>query len=71
MINEAKYVAFKKSYGDYISKAVMNKISGTGDGLPAGGYNYTVSTDGTGRVSAITLTGPGVPAGAKTVFTYY
>ena len=58
-------------HADYISKAVMNKVSGMADGLPSGGVNYTISVDGTGRVSAITPTGAGVPAGAKTVFMYY
>jgi hypothetical protein len=58
-------------YADYISKAIMNKISGTGDGLPAGGFNYSESIDATGRVSTQTPVGPGVPAGTKTVFTYY
>lgn len=58
-------------YNDFISKALTNKITGTADGLPPGGYNWSVSVDASGRVSAISLTGAGVPAGSKTVFTYY
>jgi len=58
-------------YGDYISKAVMNKVTGQADGLPAGGFSYTVSTDSKGRVSTFTPAGVGAPAGVKTTFTYY
>ena len=58
-------------YNDYISKALTNKITGTSDGLPAAGINYAVGLDATGRVSSIAPTGAGVPAGTKTVFTYY
>lgn len=58
-------------YADYISKAVMNKVSGYADGLPSAGYGYNVSTDDKGRVSSIAPTGAGVPAGVKVIFTYY
>ena len=58
-------------YADFISKTVVNKISGTADGLPTGGFNYSVGVDATGRVSSQTPVGPGIPAGTKTVFTYY
>jgi len=58
-------------YNDFISKALTNKISGEADGLPPGGFNYSVSVDASARVSSMSLTGVGVPAGSKTVFTYY
>lgn len=58
-------------YGDYISKAVMNKITGNAEGIPPSGLNYSATLDASGRVSALTASGLGVPAGVKTVFTYY
>jgi hypothetical protein len=58
-------------YSDFISKAIINKITGTGDGVPAGGIGYTVNTDAQGRVSSVAATGTGVPAGIETAFTYY
>jgi len=58
-------------WADYISKGIINKVGSRADGLPPGGVTYSVSTDGTGRVSAITPTGVGVPSGVRTEFTYY
>jgi len=58
-------------YSDFISKGIVTKISGTGDGVPPGGIGYTPKLDAKGRVSAVTATGVGVPAGIETAFTYY
>ncbi len=58
-------------YADFISKTVVNKISGTADGLPTGGLNYTVVVNAKGRVISQAPVGIGIPAGTKTVFTYY
>ncbi|MDO6435467.1 hypothetical protein Q4E93_32940 [Flavitalea sp. BT771] len=56
-------------YSDYISKSLTNKVTGTAEGLPGAGINYTVGVDATGRISSITPAG--APAGTKMVFTYY
>lgn len=58
-------------YADFISKAVMNKITGVSDGLPASGVNYSIKADSKGRVSTMTASGVGVPSGVQTVFNYY
>jgi len=58
------------AYGDYTSRTVISKLSGTAWGIP-GSITYNASLDGSGRVSAITPTGIGVPAGTTTMFTYY
>ncbi|MBN9379831.1 MAG: hypothetical protein J0H74_03635 [Chitinophagaceae bacterium] len=57
-------------HADYISKNIINKITGVVDGLPAGGITYTVHADASGRVSELTPNGVGA-AGYKTVYTYY
>ena len=59
-------------WGDFISKGVINKVTGRADGLPPGGVTYTIQADATGRVSETipNFGGPGA-AGTKTVFTYY
>jgi hypothetical protein len=58
-------------YTDFLSKTVMNKVTGDVEGLPPGGLSYSVSADGQGRVSSVTPHGTDVPDGVKTVFTYY
>lgn len=67
------YVLTTYSYGgwsDYISKSTMNKVTGVGDGLPPGGFSYSVNADGSGRVSK--LTPAGVAAGSVAInFNYY
>lgn len=58
-------------WSDYISKSTVNKVTGVADGLPPGGFSYAVHTDAQGRVSSVTPTGAGVPAGIETAFNYY
>lgn len=57
-------------YGDYISKTIVNKVSGMADGLPAGGVSYSTRADASGRVTELTPNGAGSTE-YKTVFTYY
>ena len=67
------YVLSVYNYGgwsDYISKSTMNKVTGVADGLPPGGFSYSIKVDGTGRVSKMTPTG--VPAGTAEIdYNYY
>ena len=67
------YVLSVYNYGgwsDYISKSTFNKVAGVADGLPPGGFSYSIKVDGTGRVSQ--LTPVGVPAGTAEIdYNYY
>ncbi len=54
-------------YADFLSKSVINKVSGKAEGLPGYTISYKINVDGSGRVSSLTY--PGV-AGANT-FNYY
>ena len=67
------YVLSVNNFGgwsDYISKSILNKVTGVADGLPTGGFNYSIKLDGTGRVSG--LTPVGVPAGTAEInYNYY
>lgn len=58
-------------WGDYISKAAINKVFGDGDGLPPGGFNYSVKVDGSGRVNKLVPSAVGMPAGYELDFNYY
>jgi len=56
-------------YGDYVSKNIVNKLTGMLEGLPPGGASYTTHVDATGRVTELLPSIPG--ADGKVVFTYY
>jgi hypothetical protein len=60
------------AYTDYISKAMINKVSGIADGASIT-IDYTISVDASGRVSSWTPVSASLPSGAgdKTTFTYY
>jgi hypothetical protein len=67
------YVLSVYNYGgwtDFISRSIMNKVTGVADGLPPGGFNYTIKVDGSGRVSGLTPTGAGAPSGGI-IYNYY
>jgi hypothetical protein len=57
-------------WSDYISKSIMNKVTGVADGLPPGGFNYTIQVDGTGRVSGLVPAGVGAGSG-EINYNYY
>ncbi|PWT71251.1 MAG: hypothetical protein C5B59_18595 [Bacteroidetes bacterium] len=57
-------------FTDFISRNLLNKLAGSGSGLPPGGVNYTVIPDAGGKIIESDME-PGTPYGGVIKYTYY